>query len=112
MGYLDDIEPGVRKMLESRKLFLRVRGNAPADPPDELVVLVCWDDGGDDSGLPVGHVRRTRYRRGVLGRTVEFWTAHAQTDPDHPRHPEVARHLDNINDAVRQSVLHIASRYS
>ncbi|MDW6064134.1 hypothetical protein SAZ11_47070 [Streptomyces sp. FXJ1.4098] len=112
MGYLDDIEPGVKRWLEHRRLFLREMEPPPAYP-DEFVILVCWDDGLDDSGLPVGHVRRTRYRRGgLMGRTVEYWTAHA-LGLNHPtERSEVATSLPNISEAVSEVILHIPLRYS
>ncbi|MET9435798.1 hypothetical protein [Streptomyces sp. NPDC006551] len=103
----------MRTLLRNRRLFLRERGRAPADSPDEVVILVCWSDGVDDSGLPVGHVVRTRHRRrGLLGGTVEFWTAHARTDPRSSAAPEVATQLPDINEALRAVLLHLLPRYS
>lgn len=108
MGYLDNVEPSVRALLKSRGLFLRERAS---DSPRDVVILVCWDDGIDDSGLPVGHVMRTSYGRRLLGRAVESFAAHARTDSSLTISPEVARGLPDVNEAVRQVLLHLAPRY-
>jgi hypothetical protein len=108
MGYLDDVEPSVRALLKSHGLFLR--GRAP-DSPDDVVILVCWDDGIDDSGLPVGHVRRTSHGRRLFGGAVESFTAHARTDSRLTISPEVASELPNVNEAIREILLHLTPRY-
>ncbi|WP_426570173.1 hypothetical protein [Streptomyces canus] len=109
MGHLKDIQPGVQDLLKGRKLFLR---ELEAESPGaDVVIQVCWDDGIDEYGLPVGHVRRIALG-GRFGRTVVYWTAHARTDPNHPAVNEVAVNLPDINQAVRAVVRRVPARYS
>ncbi|MFM9370587.1 hypothetical protein [Streptomyces sp. Da 82-17] len=115
MSDLDDVAPRLLRRLESRNLFLRTPEPAPADPPHQTVIQVCWQPAREDGQgvLPVGHMVRTRYRRGVLGRIVEYWAAHASTDPrTSGRRTEVAARLHDINDALGAVLDHIHPRYS
>ncbi|MDI3405177.1 hypothetical protein [Streptomyces cavernicola] len=112
MSDLNDVAPRLLRRLESRNLFLRAPEPAPADPPHQIVIQVCWKDGIDEYGLPVGHMIRTRYRRGLMGRIVEHWAAHATTDPRLSGRPEVAARLHDINDALGAVLDHIHPRYS
>ncbi|MEU9290021.1 hypothetical protein AB0D57_36560 [Streptomyces sp. NPDC048275] len=124
MGYVDDIEPGLTALMESRRLFLRERKPARTDPPDEVFIQVGWDDGlrwdevpvDDDSGLPVGYVMRTGFRRrGLVGRTVEFWTAYAVTESSRPggdMYEEIGTLLPDVNEAVRAVLRRLPFRYS
>ncbi|MCC8248257.1 hypothetical protein [Saccharothrix luteola] len=99
MGYLDDVEPSVKVLLKSRGLFLRERAD---DSPPDVIILVCWDD-GYDGGLPVGTVKLESYRRTFI--------AHARTDFTITAAPEVARDLPDVNEAIRQVLLHLTPRY-
>lgn len=107
MGHLDDVEPSIRALVKSRGLFLR---EAAPDSPPGVVILVCWDD-GYDGGLPVGHVMRETHGRRLFGGEVESFVAHARTDVRSAGSPEVARGLPDVNEAIRQVLLHLTPRY-
>ncbi|MFF5973427.1 hypothetical protein ACFY7C_18070 [Streptomyces sp. NPDC012769] len=111
MSDLDRVEPRIRRMLESRKLFLRrpVPGDGSTSPD---MVHVIWDPDGDGYGVPVGHVLKRTNRRGMLGRTEERWDARARLDPGSAAAPEIATALPDINRALEAVLAFLPSRYS
>ncbi|GAA1618519.1 hypothetical protein GCM10009733_013540 [Nonomuraea maheshkhaliensis] len=106
MRHLDNLEPALTTLMESRRISLREL--------HEDTILVCWDDRDGDGGLPVGRVERESFRRsGMFGRTVEGWTAYCD-DLDHPGHDPILAGdmLPDLNQAVRAVLRHLPSRYS
>ena len=107
MGYLDGIEPRLRKALELRKLSLHERADRSG------YFDVYWDDGTkyapDDRGLPVGFLNVvSAHSSGFMRRKVELWWVSISS----PVVREVASRLPNINEAIGVLLAHLPDRYS
>ncbi|MFJ8085471.1 hypothetical protein ACIQ6Y_33445 [Streptomyces sp. NPDC096205] len=106
MGYLDGMEPRLRKALELRKLSLHERADRRG------YFDVYWDDGiksaPDDRGLPVGFLNVSAHSSGFTRRRVELWWVSVSSPVVH----EVAARLPDINEAISVLLVHLPDRYS
>jgi hypothetical protein len=106
MGYLDGIEPHLRKALELRKLSLHERADRRG------YFDVYWDDGmksvPGDRGLPVGFLNVSAHSSGFMQRKAELWWVSVSSPVVH----EVAGRLPDINEAISVLLAHLPDRYS